>query len=363
MTYGWDYGVYVASVRAMSNGQNPYDFNIISTYENPIFGTVLIPDYPPHTFRFFQIINYFPIFDYRSLNVYYSIMGLLFLLALGILSGIDKKPDYVLLATFAVTGFMALEWDIVTGNIPILFMFLLTVAFVLIAKGYYEWSGIVMGISAAVSLFTAPFILLLFFTKRSLADRIKTILLTCAITVSFFVMDAIFDHALFLTYFQRTFGSSNTFIKPGGWLSPVLFLLLKDIIGNGILWIVICAAFIVTILLLVGIYYKDNGPTLKTISIAAAGIFILLPFAGPYDFIILVVPLYVLFKDSGFVIKTIAVSVAALPVLVNILCNTNALPFPLMYIQSIGLMGIFVLAWLCGTRIMPFGNGFRMHFS
>jgi hypothetical protein len=226
---------------------------------------------------------------------------------------------------------MGAVWNFVTGNISILFLFLFAVIFTLMLKGKYWQSSVVMGLSAAVSLFTAPFIVLFLLVRRSIIDRLSLIFLSLGIIGSLFIADYLVNPAYVISYIEMMIGGNSPLSESGGWNQPTPYLLFRDSLnGSGSIMPVIAVSCIYVGLVLYATwtYYRKNKENFpKTLSLVMLSIFMVMPRLMPYDFIILVIPLYILFKDCSYRMKS----------LVLIVLST---PFFVWYSQFFGISGL-----------------------
>ena len=355
---GWDYGTYVSAMQAFNNRQNPYILENIIPYQQG--GTQLQFDYPPHTLYFFWLLDFVLVFHY--LNIYYLILVVLFIISAYLIVNLDEKRHYLFLITLLLTGFMGAVWNFVTGNIPILFLFLFAIIFTLMIKGKYWQSSVVMGLSAAVSLFTAPFIILFLVVRRSIIDRLSLIFLSLGIIGSLFIADYLVNPTYVISYIEMLIGGNSPLSELGGWNQPTPYLLFRDSLysstGSVIPVIGVCCVYIGLILFATGKYYLKNKVNfLKILSLVMLSIFMVLPRLMPYDFIILVIPLYILFKDCSYQMKSLVLIVLSLPFFVWYSQFFGISGLTLMpYIQAYSLILVFLIVIL-NDHLTPTSKG------
>jgi len=331
---GWDYETYVSAIQTFNHGQNPYILENIIPYQQG--GTQLQFDYPPHTLYFFWLLDFILVFHYTS--IYYSVLLVLFIISAYLIVHLDEKRHYLFLTTLLLTGFMGAIWNFVTGNIPILFLFLFAVIFTFMIKGKYWQSSVVMGLSAAVSLFTVPFIVLFLLVRRSIIDRLSHIFLSLGIIGSLFIVDYLVNPAYIISYVEMMIGGNSPLSESGGWNQPTPYLLFRDTLngsfGGIIPFIAVSCIYIGLILYATGTYYRKNKVNFpKTFSLVMLSIFMILPRLMPYDFIILVIPLYILFKDCSYQMKSLVLFVISLP-------------FFVWYSQFFGISGLTLAPYI-----------------
>ena len=361
-TSGWDFRSYESFVQAFDHAKNPYILENVIPYQLP--GENLFFDYPPHTLYFFWLMDLFSLF--HNIFIYYVILFVLLVLSAYLIVQLDNKPHYLFLTTLLLAGFISAFWNFLTGNFAFLFLLLFAITFTLWVKGKYWQSSIVMGLSAAVSLFTAPFVVLYLFVKRPIMDRLALMILSIGVVASLFVLDYFVNPSLLISYIGMMRNSSGPFYENGGWNAPTPYLMFKDLLnhifpGNIIPVVIVSCIYIGTILYATGKYYrKNNGDALKILSLVMLSIFMVLPRIKPYVFIILVVPLYLLFKDCSYRIKSLVLVVITLPLFVwyspLLGINNNNLPFLFgAYAQTYGLILIFLVVIL-HAHLTPTSN-------
>lgn len=352
-TPGMDYRVFVGAVQALDHGQNPYPLENIIQYNG---GENLLFIYPPHTLYFFWLLDFFYVFHY--IEIYYMLLIVLMIISGYLIVTLDQKPHYLFLTTLLLTGFMSTFWNFGTGNKDILFLFLFAIIFTLLVKEKYWQSSIVMGLAAAVSLTTGLFIALYLVVRRQILDRLTYIVLSLGVVSAAFLVSYCINPSFFFSYIGTLKGSTSPLLEPGGWNIPTPYLLFRDLLNSvspqNILPLVIVSCVYISLILYAtwNYYLKHNGDPLKIYSLVMLSIFMMLPRIKPYDFIILVVPLYVLFKDCRYQVKSLVFAVISfLPFFIwyspSLGINDDNLPFLLgSYTQAYSLILIFLIVIL-----------------
>jgi hypothetical protein len=346
-------------VQAFDHGQNPYILSNIAPFQ--LFNASLYFDYPPHTLYFFWLLDFFSVFHYGI--IYLMLLFALLVISAYLTVNLDKKPHYLFLTTLLLTGFMSTVWNFLSGNSPILFLLLFAVMFTFIVKEKYWQSSIVMGLSAAFSLFTAPFIVLYLVVKRPIMERLEFISLSIGIVASLFVADYLVNPSFLTSYISLMRSSTGPFYYSGGWNEPTPYLMFKEVLNsissrNIIPLVIVSCIYVGLILYATWKYYlKNNGDNLKTLSLVMLSIFMILPRIMPYDFIILVVPLYLLFKDCSYRIKSIVFVIISLPIFVWLYNHLFVTDMGLWwYAQTYSLILIFVMV-LLHDHLTPAAHG------
>jgi hypothetical protein len=309
---GMDYRVFKGAVQALNHGEDPYSLSNIRYY----VGGTLPFNYPPHTLLFFWCLQIF--FVFQSIWMYY-----IFLIALMVASGyliltLDQNPEYLFFITLLLTGFISTFWNFYDGNKDILFLFLFAWIFYLLEKEKFWQSSIVMGLMGTVSLITIPFISIYLVVKRSITDRIKYILLSIGVMAAIFLITWWVSPSLLASYIENLWGGTSPLLDQSDRNTPTPFLMFGVLFNpmNGGITIPMLFVSLVYVSLIIGaswfVFRKNQENPLIIYSFIMLAIFMVLPRTKPYDFIILVLPLYFLFKDFGDKIKILALTVISL---------------------------------------------------
>jgi len=331
---------------------NPYILENINQYAGGYTGGNLPFTYPPHTLYFFWVLDLF--FVFHSIGIYYLFLFGLLTASAYLIVKMDQKPEYLFLVTLLLTGFMSTFWNFATGNKDILFLFLFAFVFWMLLKEKYWQSSILMGLTAAFSLITAPFVALYLVVKRPIQDRLAYISMSIGVVVVMFIGSYCINPTFLLSYIGTLQGSSSPIHDASGWNTPTPFSMFGNLIssvnpGNMIPVAIISLVYIGIVVFATWKYsVKNAGNTMKKYSLVMLGIFMVLPRIKPYDFIILIVPLYFLLKDFNYRGKSLAFAVISLlPIFVWVyprVVFADDLPFMLAsYAQTYSLILIFVL--------------------
>lgn len=348
----WDYRVYSGAVQAFDHAQNPYILEDVTRY----VGGDLPFTYPPHTLYFFWILDLFSVFE--NIVIYYALLVVLLVISCYLIATIDNKPDYLFLITLLVTGFMGTVWNFGTGNKDIMFLVLFALIFVLLVKKKYWQSSIVMGLTAAISLITGPFVAIYLVVKRPVVDRLTYILVSGGVVALLFLLSYCVNPTYFASYIDTLRGGTSPLYDIGGYNTPTPYLMFGDLLKgvniSGIIPIaLVSCAYIGIILYATWKYYgKNRQDTLEIYSIVMFAIFMMLPRIKPYDFIILTVPLYFLFRNCSYRMKILMFAIISLPIFgwyMNFLDYPYDIPFLLgIYTQTYSMFLIFIVIILYG---------------
>jgi hypothetical protein len=347
-----DYRGFVGAVQALDHMQNPYILDNINQY-----GWIVLPfAYPPHTLYFFWFLQF--VYIFQNIWVYYIFLIILLIVSSYILLTLDQKPHYLFLTTLLLTGFISLWWNFTRGNKDILFLFLFAIIFTWLLQKKYWQSSIVMGVTVGFSLFATPFAVLYLVIRRPILDRLAYISLSLSVVVALFLVSYCINPSFLFSYIDSLLGSNSPFIVGNGWNAPIPYCLFNDLLksispGNIIPTVIISCIYIGIILFVTWNYYqKHHHDPLKVYSLAMLSVFMILPRIMPYNFIILVVPIYFLFKDCTYRIKSLVLGVISLlPFFVWYLpvlsFDKDKLPLLLgSYVQAYSLILIFVVVIL-----------------
>ena len=368
---GWDYRVFMGAVQAFDHNQNPYDVANVNQYT----GDNLPFTYPPHTLFFFWLLQFFAIF--QSIWIYYALLVVLIIAGGYLILTLDNKPDYFFFATLIFTGFISLFWNFITGNKDVLFLFLFSCILTLLVKKKFWQSSILMGLAGAISLITIPFIALYLIIKRSWIERLKYIFLSVGVIAALFILTLWISPSLLSAYLATITGTSSPLYDSGGYNTPSPFSMFGDLLARaGIGGILPLAAVSAVFVCLIGgaAWYcirKNRQNELALYSLGMLFLFMILPRIKPYDFIILIIPLYFLFKESSYRGKMLFFGlISLLPLFVWYypwIDPSDSLPYIIdTYPQTISLFLITVLVFLrewykdrCPSNQFPENPGSR----
>jgi len=349
---GWDYYVYSGAVQSLDHLQNPYILDNINQYVGANTGGKLPFTYPPHTLYFFWLLNIFHVF--QNIAIYYVLLIFLLVASGYLLATMDQKPDYLLCVTLLLTAFMATVWNFGTGNKDIFFLFLFVLVLLLLLKEKYWQSAILLGLTAAISLITAPFVALYLVVQRPLQSRLGYIILSGSVVAVLFLVSYIVSPTYFFSYIDTLKGGSTSPLYDlGGYNTPTPYLMFKDLLDGanigGMLPVALISCVYIALILYAcwNFWIKNQYNSLKIYSLVMVAVFMLLPRIKPYDFIILVIPLYFLFKDSSLPMKCLMFVVTSLPIFgwyLNFIVYPLDIPFLIgVYTQTYSLILIFIV--------------------
>ncbi len=291
---------------------------------------------------------------FENIVIYYSLLVILLIISGYLIVTLDQEPHYLFLITLLVTGFMATAWNFGTGNKDFFFLFLFALTFVLLIKEKYWESAIVMGLTAAVSLITAPFAALYLVVKRPITLRLAYIFLSGGVVAALFVVSYVVNPTYLVSYIGTLQGNSTSpLYDVGGLNTPTPYLMFNDLLNgvniNGILPVAVVACVYVGLILFATRNYWINNKedTLKNYSIVFLAIFMMLPRIKPYDFIMVAIPVYFLCKDLSDRMKCLLFAVISLPLFfwyLNFVVYTTGFPFLAgVYTQTYSLILVFVM--------------------
>jgi hypothetical protein len=303
---GWDFLAYSAAVNAFRIGADPYFAHY--TYGSPAFPFV----YPPHTLILFTVLCIA-----GAPKIYFLSWTIFLVLSYGIARRIGEADD-LLLVTLLLTGSLGTFWSFLTGNIGIVYLFLLSAVFYAAVRGKYFHSAVLMALLSSFTLFPIVFSGLFLFVKRAFIDRI-TILLT-----SFLSLGAIFaatyaiSPKLFVDYLDGLRAPESPLYEEGeGLYNPSLSFLITDIartfhLDTMYFIPLLAGGAIAAVLALAYLYFRRNrADTLKLASFGFIAIFLLLPRLKPYYYTLVLLPLYFLIRGYDLRRKCICLSLVS----------------------------------------------------
>ena len=302
---GWDYRVFKGAVQAVNHGENPYVLATIDQYT----GDNLPFTYPPHTLFLFWILQFVLVF--QSIQLYLSLPDPAPSCGSWLLLTVDQKPHYLFFVTLLGTGFISLFWNFITGNKDSLFFFLFAGIVYLLAREKFRESSIVTGLTGSISLITLPFSALFLVVRRPWTERLQLILLSLLVPAAIFLVTYLISPALFTAFLGTVGGARARSMIPRGITPPRHSGCFGDLLNRAGLGGT--APLVVVSLAYLGIlgwaaWYcitKNQGNDLKLYALAILFLFMLLPRTKPYDFLILVVPVYFLFRESSYPLKMV----------------------------------------------------------
>jgi hypothetical protein len=168
------------------------------------------------------------------------------------------------------------------------------------------------------SLITIPFIALYLVVRRSVMDRLTYIFLSIGVIAAIFLITWWINPSLFVSYIENLRGSTSPLYDQSDRNTPTPFLmfgvLLNPMIGGITIPMIFVSLVYVSLIISSSwfVFRKNQENPLITYSFIVLAIFMVLPRTKPYDFIILVLPLYLLFKDYGYKIKILVLVVMTL---------------------------------------------------
>jgi len=347
-----DYRGYQGAVQALDHQQDPYVPENLNYY----YGNVLPFVYPPQTLYFFWLLQF--LFIFRDVWMYFAFLSSLLIVSSWIILTLDQKPRYLFLAVLLTSGFIGLWWNFTRGNKDIIFLFLFAVIFALLAAEKYWKSAVVMGLTIGFSLFATQFAALYLVIRRPPRDKLGYIALSFGVVAALFAIGYCINPAFFFSYLTLMRGSNNQLVQTGDWNAPIPYRLFYDLLAS--IWndpvlptVLFTCVYAAIILYVTWVFYqKKPEEPLKVYSLAMLSLFMLLPRMMSYNFIILVLPLYLLFKDGSYRVKSLVLTVVCLlPLIVWYLSvleiNRDTLPFLLgEYVQTYSLLIVFFIVIL-----------------
>lgn len=308
---GWDYRVYVAAVKAVNHGQDPYFLPTIYQYT----GNSIPFNYAPHSLLVLWCLQFLYIF--QSIWMYYAFLVIFLVVSGYIIVTLDKKPEYLFFITLLLTGFISTYWNFITGNKEILILFLFACIFYLLVQEKFWQSSLVMGFMGSFTLVPVAFTVLYLVVKRPILKRIQFMLLSIGVVGAIFLLSWLINPALFGSYVKTFQGSASALYEPSGMSTPTPFMMFGVLLNqtNGISVPLILVSLVYICLVIGASWYvirKHLENPLKVYSLTMFAIFMILPRTKPYYFIVLAIPLYFLFKDCSDKIKILVLAVISL---------------------------------------------------
>jgi hypothetical protein len=313
---GWDMSVYYSAVIATLNHQNPYNVENINLYSGlPGFPFV----YPPHT-----LVLFFLMMLFRFFYIYYIIWTVLLIISCYIVWKFDKT-DTLLMVTTLSTGFISVFWSYLTGNMGIIYLFLFSLLFYFLYTKRHYISSVMLGLAASIYIFPLLFSFLYSFLPLKRTKKIFTILLPFIVVGIIFALSYIISPTLVQDYIQETV-SANTLMEGSGTGLPVSYYINTPTsywffnhflnffhLANSPALYVLGILFIGTIGGLFYVFYRDNqSKSLELFCYGMIGLFLILPRLKPYNFILILIPIYLLIRGYSLKNKMIGLTIMGL---------------------------------------------------
>lgn len=335
--FGWDFKVYMNASAAMAGGDDPY---LHASYLHIYYV------YPPWTLAIFEPL--YLLYRFDGSGMFYHVFQVLMILAASaVLIRSFERTEYLVLATLLISGFSAIHWNFITGNIAIVYLVLTALFFYFLVKGRFRSAAVVTGLLAAISLFAVIFNTVFLALRTSWRERGAVILTSLGVFTAFLFLSYCITPELFLS-FVRLLGSSASPVNEAGSSStPTSWYLVKGLleaagIQSPLLTGLVLVCFAGAILTALAVFNRKNrGNTIALYAYVFLVIFLLMPRIKPYYFAMLIVPVYILVRDSDIRTKIATIIlVCLLPVsTIGIWWLWPHLPYLLFeYYQPISLL-------------------------
>lgn len=314
---GWDFLVYMSAVAAFLTHQNPYDLSVITQFSH-------IPDlpfvYPPHTIAFF-----YPLYMTGFFLIFYVLWTILLISSIYLVYRMEGKELLYCTAVLS-TGFISSFWSYLTGNLGILVLFFMALVFYFIIKSKKVVSAVILGIFGSIYIFPLIFSIALSLLKLRLWEKLKLIVTPFLVIGLIFALTFIAIPVTFSQYIAGMVeGTSNPYWEGAGGHIPVSYYinvpgpywLINQILKSvGLHDSPVFLGLSILYIILVGyawyIFYKKNrDDELAVFSYTIFTLFLLLPRLKPYNFTIILVPLFILTKDYDLRRKTVILFLAS----------------------------------------------------
>lgn len=299
---GWDFDIYCSAVKTLQSGKNPYLVRNLKEYSGGPMSFSFV--YPPISLPFFKMICFI------NQRVSYHIIWILMLVATFLATRrIDKNFESWLLTTLLTTGFIATYWNLLTGNVGLIELFLFSVTYYWIIKKNYCLSALFLVLASTLKIVPLLFGGLFIFARLSKLDKFKIFSIIAASFASINLLSYILFPSLTSSYYlsiMGQMGQHNPIFEGGGLNNPASFFLIKKIsdllfnhsfmvlLGLYILFVGFIAA------LLFNYVWRKKRDFVDIFSVGTLAVLIVLPRLKPYSFTFALLPMYFLLKDFDF---------------------------------------------------------------
>lgn len=308
---GYDFSVYCAAGQAYHEGANPYDANILASYN---CGIPLPYTYPPLSILFFDTICKNPFAN--AVESYHVLYLLLLGIAIGVMFLADRKNfDYALI--LMLSGFLAVAWSFSTGNIGgMLFLPCIALAYHFFRQEKYYLSSFCIGVMSILTLFPVLFSFLFLLVNRSLVERVRIVMTAIGTLATWLLLSLLFSPYYFWLYVGGLTGDGSVAYEPGGFYTNTFYLLIDDLVQSSLAYYGLSIAYVAFVGAVFYLFFIANrDKLLQVFSFGFMGIFLVLPRLKPYYFTLILIPIYFLLKDSSYRVKTVSlVIISAIPI-------------------------------------------------
>lgn len=329
MEYGWDTTVYCDAVDAINAGKNPY---ITSNLEH----SYLSFSYQPMFLEVFELPC-----AYRAVYVqYYPLLYLMLAIALPFFWCTHRNGHEMFIASALVfAGFAGFHWNILTGNVAIYELIILTFVFGLLRTNKVTASSFVLGAFSAWKLFPIVFLLPFAFYPGTLKKRLSLLLTGLAGFISLYLLSALLYPDL-LSYFWTSItggipGQHSTMNEfHGEMINPSLLDFIKSLLNRLLVeqgWLLVILIYLTVALCIVIPTYiitkriiftgKDSTSNFIVIfSIWMLVLLLIMPRLKHYTFILATLPLFILIYRSNIIsirTKSFILLIACIPSIVH----------------------------------------------
>lgn len=306
--FGWDFKTYMNASATLTEGKDPY---ANSSYLNIYYV------YPPWTFAIFQPM--YLLYRLEGSEMFYHAFQVLMILAAAvILIKSCEKTRYLVLATLLISGFSAVHWNFITGNIAIVYLVLTALLFYFLGKGRFRFAAVVMGMLAAIPLFPVVFNSLFVALKTSWRERGTVILISLGVFAATLFLSYCLAPDLFLSYVRIMSSPASPVKETGSSSTPTSWYLVKSLaecagvrapLFTGLALVCFAGAILSALAVFIR---KNRGDMVAVYAYVFLVIFLLMPRAKPYYFAMLIVPVYILIRDADIRTKILSVIIVCL---------------------------------------------------
>lgn len=347
---GWDHRVYCAALTAMDNGVDPYPVENLRQYG----GEQLPYSYPPLAAKLF-----WPTCQLGEYGYVFADFGLLLLTFVLLL---PRGRDRGFLLILLVSGYLALSWNIATGNTGILELLLLAALFRLIRSGRYNLPMVLIGVVGFIKIVPLAFSLGALFVDRSapLQQRALRALIPLATAALLFCISQALYPAFGESYFRQLSGEilnrhsaiqetdagpSNAALWPViGRLSDMAPLPSLAQRGIGLACVSLFGGAMAALFVRLARRKRDIEDA-RLLSILFLVVLALLPRLKPYSYVYAIIPTWILFKDRSPLAKAVLLACISAGPLLATGENRISVPILNLLVGNLQFFSLAAVAW------------------
>ena len=319
--HGWDAEIYCNAVKMEQNGLNPYLGNQGSEQ--------LTWNYLPVYLMFFKTVCISPLNFTATYPIIYfvALVGCVLLWLPG--------RDWLLAFTLGSCSFMSFVWNLQTGNIGVLELLLLSIAFLGLSRKKWGLASFLIGLMASFKLLTILYLPLIFLAPIGKKSSLKAF----ALGLIGFILPVALSFAFYpnlAPWFPRQLlglipGQHSPILESGNSGNPALVYLIAQLfsVGEYFTYVLLVTVILALFFTLAGIilwrriivHMEPSQRFYFAYGLAFLAVTLLFPRMKPYSFILVTPSLFWLARMEGYKERTVILVFSALLPIVILLAS------------------------------------------